>query len=77
MVKFKVLLFFFFLSISGLSFAQTAHVVEVRNFVFVPETLSIAVGDTVVWQWIEGTHTTTSDSTTGQNVWNAPIDVGH
>ncbi|MCW8811204.1 MAG: T9SS type A sorting domain-containing protein [Ignavibacteriaceae bacterium] len=79
MVKFKTLLFLFFLfvSISGLSFAQTSHVVEVRNFVFVPETLSIAVGDTVVWQWIEGAHTTTSDSTTGQNVWDELIDASH
>jgi plastocyanin len=62
---------------STLSFAQTVHVVEVRNFMFVPASLSIAVNDTVEWQWIEGTHTTTSDSTTGQNIWNEPIDASH
>jgi plastocyanin len=62
---------------SAVSFAQIVHVVEVRNFSFVPESLSIAVNDTVEWQWIEGSHTTTSDSTTGQNVWNAPIDASN
>ena len=59
------------------SLAQTVHIVTVRNFEFVPSNVDIAVGDTVEWQWIEGAHTTTSDSTTGQNVWDAPIDVGH
>jgi plastocyanin len=78
MVKFKALLFFlFFLLIPVLSSAQTVHVVEVINFEFIPQNVDIAVGDTVEWQWVEGTHTTTSDSTTGQNVWDAPIDVGH
>ena len=78
MVNYRLpLLLLLFVSITALSFAQTSHIVEVKNFVFVPETLNISVGDTVVWQWIEGTHTTTSDSTTGQNVWNEPIDAGH
>ena len=78
MIKFKVLLFLlFFTFLPFLSFSQTSHIVEVRDFAFVPETLNISVGDTVVWQWIEGTHTTTSDSTTGQNVWDAPIDINN
>ena len=78
MVKFKVLLFLLLLfSIPVFTLAQTAHVVEVKDFEFVPETLNISVGDTVVWQWIEGSHTTTSDSTTGQNVWDEVIDASH
>jgi plastocyanin len=78
MVKFKALLFLlFFFFIPIFSIAQTVHVVEVRNFEFVPMNVDIAVGDTVEWQWVEGTHTTTSDSTTGQNVWDEPIDIGH
>jgi hypothetical protein len=36
--------------------------------------VNITVGDTVKWVWIEGSHTTTSDSTTGQNVWNADLN---
>ena len=71
-----ILLSYVFL-ISALSNAQTVHVVGVKDFVFDPANVDIAVGDTVEWQWINGTHTTTSDSTTGQNVWDAPIDAGH
>jgi plastocyanin len=70
-------LFSYIFLFSTFTFAQTVHVVEVRNYMFVPESLSIAVNDTVEWQWIEGTHTTTSDSTTGENVWNSPIDASH
>lgn len=78
MIKFRALLFFLFLIVvASISFAQTVHVVEARDFVFVPENVNVAVGDTVEWQWIEGTHTTTSDSTSGQNVWDAPLDVAH
>jgi plastocyanin len=78
MVKFKGLLFLlFFFLIPIFSIAQTVHVVEVRNFEFVPMNVDIAIGDTVEWQWVEGTHTTTSDSTKGQNVWDEPIDIGH
>ena len=71
----KLLIYFsFFLLLPLLSFAQTLHIVEVTDFEFIPENVNISVGDTVEWQWIEGFHTTTSDSTSGQNVWDAPID---
>src|SRR5262249_343336 len=35
--------------------------VQVKNFVFDPADLTITVGDTVVWTWANGTHSTTSD----------------
>lgn len=35
---------------------QTKHIVEVKNYVFVPDTLHVEVGDTVEWQNIEGNH---------------------
>lgn len=60
-----------------LSLAQSLHIVEVANFEFIPADIEIAVGDTVEWQWVSGLHTTTSDSTTGQNVWDAPIDASN
>ena len=66
--------FSFFLLFPFLSYTQTLHIVEVTDFEFIPANLNISVGDTVEWQWIEGFHTTTSDSTSGQNVWDAPID---
>jgi plastocyanin len=78
MANFRVLLFLIqIVLISTLIQAQTVHIVEVKNFVFVPADINIAVGDTVEWQWIEGTHTTTSNSTSGQNVWDAPVDFSH
>lgn len=78
MVSFRaVLLLIPIVLVSTLIQAQTVHIVEVKNFEFVPANIDIAVDDTVEWQWIEGTHTTTSDSTTGHNVWDQPIDVGH
>ncbi len=65
-------LFFMSLLISTLS-AQTKHTVMVSNFVFTPQDINITIGDTVEWQWVEGTHTTTSDSTSGTDVWDSPI----
>ena len=71
--KMTILLFVLFL-FSTFTKAQTTHIVQVSNYVFTPSDLTIAKGDTVKWVWVEGVHTTTSDSTSGVNVWNAPID---
>ena len=53
-----------FLLLAGLSifsYAQaTKHIVTVQNFSFSPSSFSATVGDTVEWQWVSGTHTTTS-----------------
>lgn len=40
-------------------FAATVHV-TLSGFVFTPSTVSIDVGDTVHWDWVEGVHTITS-----------------
>ncbi len=34
--------------------AQTTHTVELVGFTFVPDDLTIAVGDTVHWDWVSG-----------------------
>ena len=59
--------------VSSFTLAQSLHIVQVTDFDFIPMNVDVAVGDTIEWQWIEGDHTTTSDSTSGQNVWDAPI----
>ncbi len=61
--------------VSSVLSAQSLHIVEVTDFEFIPMNVDVSVGDTVEWQWVEGDHTTTSDSTSGQNVWDAPIDA--
>jgi plastocyanin len=76
MKKIQVLLCFTILAFGYLN-AQTKHIVEASNFMFDPADITIAVGDTVEWVWINGAHTTTSDSTTGQNAWDEPLDVNN
>ncbi len=64
----------FLLIVNHNIFAQTTHIVHASNYTFTPADLTIVQGDTVTWVWDEGTHTTTSDSTTGTDVWDAPLD---
>lgn len=70
-MKVLIILLVFFTGV--VTNAQTNHIINVSNFQFTPASLTIALGDTVTWQWVQGTHTTTSDSTSGTNSWNAPI----
>ena len=65
-----------FLFVTAYLNAQTKHIVQATSngFQFIPMNVDIVVGDTVEWHWVDGSHTTTSDSTTGQNVWDAPLN---
>ncbi|MFQ5334440.1 MAG: T9SS type A sorting domain-containing protein [Flavobacteriales bacterium] len=55
---------------------QTKHIVNTVSQTFSPETLSIQLGDTVEWTWGGGTpHTTTSDATSGPDVWTADLNA--
>ena len=76
MKKFMILLFFTFTALSYLN-AQARHEIHAFDFSFSPDNITIAVGDTVVWIWDNGAHTTTSDNTTGPDVWDAPLDAGN
>ncbi|MGE5425402.1 MAG: T9SS type A sorting domain-containing protein [Syntrophothermus sp.] len=54
-----------FLLISGIVFATSAfaarHVITVQDFKFTPDSVgNIAIGDSVIWQWVDGAHTVTS-----------------
>jgi plastocyanin len=53
----------------------TTWLVEVSNFTFSPSSLqNVKVGDTVHFQWVSGTHTTTSTTIpAGAATWNQPI----
>ena len=74
MKKSRLILMFAVLLLN-FSLAQTKHIVQATSngYQFIPMNVDIAVGDTVEWQWLDGVHTTTSDSTTGENVWDATL----
>jgi plastocyanin len=56
-----------------ISAAATVEV-SVRDFVFAPKTVSVQVGDTVHWNWIEESHTTTSGvSGTPDGRWDSGV----
>ncbi len=57
-------------------FAQTSHTVLVGpdgKFVFEPADLIISTGDTIRWEWQSNNHTTTSNATSGDEVWDTGI----
>lgn len=61
------------LMLTARSFA-TMHMVNVANFQFTPASLTAQVGDTVMWMWVNGDHTTTSATIpSGAASWNSPI----
>lgn len=67
------------LLISGLSFASLAKaatiMVTVTNFSFTPANFTANVGDTVMWMWSAGSHTTTSLTVpTGAATWSNPMN---
>ncbi len=55
-------------------YSQTGHIIIVQNFSFSPSSVTINAGDTVIWQRVSGSHTTTSDSTSGPNSWDAVLN---
>lgn len=63
---------FLFVTLKPL-YTQTVHTINVQNFSFSPPALEITAGDTLVWTWVSGSHTTTSDSSTGPNSWDVVI----
>ena len=49
--------------------------VNVSDNVFTPNNFTVAVGDTILWMWVNGTHTTTSTTIPmGASSWDQVID---
>jgi plastocyanin len=40
---------------------------------FSPPTVTIAPGEQIIWNWVAGPHTTTSDPTSGPEVWDSGV----
>ncbi len=75
----KILLLAVTLATCSASMASAAQIrVRVQNFVFQPATINANVGDTIIWRFVNGMHTTSSTSVpVGAQTWNAPIDSAH
>jgi plastocyanin len=59
----------------SLSTMAATHTVSVQDFQFSPAVMSVNVGDTISWVWINGNHTTTSISVPdGASGWNSEIN---
>jgi plastocyanin len=72
-MKKTLLLFALALSIST-CFAKI-HKIQVLNFQFNPSAVNARVGDTIMWVWKSGTHTTTSlGIPAGAAAWNSPMN---
>lgn len=59
-----------------IGYSQSSHTVIVGDggsFSFSPVNLTISSGDTVVWEWQANNHSTTSDATTGPEVWDSGV----
>ncbi len=68
-IIFAVLLSFFCLTASA-----TVHNITIDNTGFSPFTTNANIGDTILWTWQAGTHTTTSGNVpVGAATWNAPL----
>ncbi len=53
---------------------KTTHIVKVRNTEFDPQALKVRAGDTIRWEWENGTHTVTSGlPCTADGRFNEPI----
>jgi len=56
------------------SLSAADHFVTVGpGMTFTPNSLTIAQGDTVTWNFVEGGHTTTSNATTGIDAWDSGV----
>ncbi|OFX28240.1 MAG: hypothetical protein A2X08_14395 [Bacteroidetes bacterium GWA2_32_17] len=52
------------------------YTITVQDFQFTPDSVNAVVGDTIKWIWVNGSHTTTSDSIPlGATSWDTIIDT--
>ena len=64
-----------FCTFSFCSAFATTHIITVSDFSFAPSTLNVSLGDTIRWNWISGSHTTTSGAIpTGAAAWNSALN---
>ncbi len=71
----KKTLFFFALALSISTCFAKVHKITVSNFQFTPSAVNARVGDSILWTWKNGGHTTTSLTIPqGATPWNSPMN---
>ena len=69
----KVFLLSLLVGITAITYANTIKI-RVVDFQFKAKTVNAKVGDTIIWVWKSGTHTTTSTNIPARaRTWDAPI----
>lgn len=77
-MKLKFILFLFVLTFKMGIVKANQWNVSVTSFQFTPANINVMVGDTVIWTWGSGTHTTTSTSVPlGADSWDSPMDISN
>jgi glucose/arabinose dehydrogenase/plastocyanin len=68
-----------FATTTAVSASATTWTVQASGFLFTPQNLIVAPGDTIHWDWLDGTHTVTSGTGCVHNTtfFNAPLDLTH
>ena len=71
---FKILALTLVVFLISLKSFASIHTITVQDFSFNPSNLTVNVGDTIIWQWLNGSHTTTSTTIpSGAQAWNSPM----
>src|ERR1035441_3488699 len=71
----RVALFLLAAFFFGMTANATVYHVTVQNFSFTPSSMTVAVGDVVEFDWVNGVHTTTSVSVPGGALtWDSPMN---
>ena len=74
MKKITYALLILFITLSKVSSANMV-MIAAENFVFNPANVQANVGDTIMWMWSAGFHTTTATNIpVGAATWDAPLD---
>jgi plastocyanin len=75
----KIVLAFIVLAVTFSSqLSATVHIVNQQGTTFSPADFTVIVGDTVRFQWNNGSHNTVStDVPAGAAIWNSPLNSGN
>lgn len=67
-----------FLLALGFQSKAVKHIVTQSGFTFSPNAISVMVGDTIRWEWTDGSHTTTSILVpAGADTWDEPLNMNN